>query len=548
MRSFIVLRVFLTSVFVLHKSLVVMCRKPANIILIVADDLGFNDVGFHGSEIYTPNLNLLARTGVVLENYYVSSSCTPSRSQLLTGRYGIHTGQRRNIQPMQPSCLSLDEVTIAQKLKAQRYKTHMVGKWHLGHYKVECTPTKRGFDSFTGILLGSGDHFRYYKKKRYRGLRHYGYDFWRNETVSRSEGIFREYSTNLYRDEAIRIISNHNPKDPLFLYLAFQAPHGPLQVPRKWLYVNSLIPNKDRRYLAGMVSALDSAVGDLVSKLKSHGLWDNTVLVFTTDNGGQILNGASNWPLRGSKGTFWEGGVRGVGFVNSPLIEYPGRKRHQLMHVSDWFPTFMHLSHGNMSGTKPLDGVNQWDMISRDSRARRREVLIGLLTAKVSLNIKAKRLHAACQKFYPKNLKKACMRKDGFWRRTCKVRNDMCVTYNGKKWCNRAAIRSGKWKLLVGIQKPGNWVQTAIRGGRTLCATEFDNSKRIQLYNIRRDPNETRDLAQRYPKKVNWLMAKLERYRKSSVPERWRAKDIRGSPLYNRGVWGPWKTSEETMA
>jgi arylsulfatase A-like enzyme len=534
-------RVLLYFYFVILNPLLAASSRPPNIILIVADDLGFNDVGFHGSEIFTPNLDKLAKTGVTLENYYVSPSCTPSRSQLLTGRYGIHTGQIRNIQSMQQSCLRLDEVTIAEKLKARNYRTHMVGKWHLGHCMTECTPTHRGFDSFFGILLGSGDHFRYYKKQTVKGVTHLGYDFWQNNTVSRAEGLTRIYSTTTYRNQALRIISTHDPRHPLFLYLSFQAPHSPLQVPREWLKQNSGITNWKRRYIAGMVTAVDSAVGVLVESLKSRGLWENTVLVFTTDNGGQIMNGASNWPLRGGKGSFWEGGVRGVGFVNSRLIKRPGRKSHRLMHVSDWFPTFVHLSQGDLNGTKPLDGVNQWDAISRNTPSPRKDVLIGISHA-IDRSLDKRRISAECRRYIPKELR-ACGRKKlfKFPKKCAKKEDDSCLTYKGSKWCQRAAIRRGKWKLLVGIQKPGNWVRGL--GVKPYCSSRYENEKRLQLFNIRSDPRETDDLSQRYPKIVAKLMAKLENYRRHSVPE-WRSPiDIMGSPKYNGGVWGPWMTA-----
>ena len=542
-------RLLLCFYFVILNPLPAKSNKPANIVLIVADDLGYNDVGFHGSEIYTPNLDDLARTGVVLEDYYVSHSCTPSRSQLLTGRYGIHTGQIRNIRPLQPSCLRLDEVTIAQKLKERNYRTHMVGKWHLGHSRIECTPTHRGFDSFYGILLGSSDHFRYIKREKIDGSYHYGYDFWRNNTVSRAEGSSAMYSTTAYSNEALRIISAHDPKYPLFMYLSFQAPHGPLQVPSTWRERNNGITDSKRQYIAGMVTAVDEAVGELVKSLRSRGLWENTVLVFTTDNGGQIMTGGSNWPLRGGKGSFWEGGVKGVGLVNSPLIARPGRRSQKLMHVSDWFPTFVHLSQGDLNGTKPLDGVNQWDTISNDAGTQRKEILLGILSGKAVSKINKGRLSKECHEYIPKILTR-CKKNNVFeFRKKCKARKKKnCFTYNGSKWCDRAAIRRGKWKLLVGIQKPGNWIPPAGSGARKYCSSLYENERYLQLFDIKRDPSETTDMARRNPKKVAKLMAKLGKYKRRSVPEWFLPGDIRGSPKYNGGVWGPWMSSKLTMA
>ena len=533
------LRLLLRFFVMILNPLLTGSSTPPNIILVVADDLGYNDVGFHGSEIFTPNLDKLAKTGVILENYYVSPSCTPSRSQLLTGRYGIHTGQIHNIRPLEPSCLSLDEVTVAEKLKGRNYRTHMVGKWHLGHCAYECTPTYRGFDSFLGILLGSGDHFEYSKRSRLKteDEYHFGYDFWRNNTYAWAERLSKTYSTTMYRNEALRIISTHDPKYPLFMYLSFQAPHAPMQVTREWLEQNGGITDVKRRYVAGMVTALDAAVGELVNSLKSRGLWENTVLVFTTDNGGQIKNGASNWPLRGGKGSYWEGGVRGVAFVNSPLIKKPGRRSRKLMHVSDWFPTFVHLSGGDLNGTKRLDGVNQWETISRNVPSPRKEVLIGISTL-TDLTLDRRRVNQKCRRYIPKLLRSCKNTK--YPRRCLAKKGDFCFTYKGSRWCERAVIRRGKWKLLVGTQKPGNWVPARGSGKSTYCSSLYENSKVLQLFNIRKDPSETMELSQIYPQKVARLMAKLETYRKHSVREMKLPEDIRGSPRYNRGIWGPW--------
>ena len=518
----------------LIKSPYVTPDSPPNIILIVADDLGYNDVGFHGSDIHTPNLNELARNGVILENYYVQPSCSPSRSQLLTGRYGIRTGLRLgNIQPLQPLCLPLDEVTIAQKLKERNYKTHMLGKWHLGHCRKECTPTYRGFDSFYGIHLGSGDHYRHDKQS--------GYDFWRNENVSWTEGSRGSYSTTLYRNEALKIISKHDLRRPLFMYLSFQAPHGPLQVPWRWFQRYRFQGNWKRRIFAGMVTALDSAVGDLVQSLRKRGLWENTVLVFTTDNGGQTMSGGNNWPLRGGKGSLWEGGVRGVGFVHSPLINRPGRVSRRLMHISDWFPTLVRLSRGNLNGSKPLDGFDQWESITKNKASPRKEILHSIKPGYYSFS--NWKFNPICRGYLPKKsfyCKPRWLVKRRKW---CpRKRSGVCFRYKNGLWCDSAAIRVGKWKLLVGLQKPGNWEAVPNSGEDTVCSTLSQNKELIHLYDMKKDPLETTNLFWKYPKKVSHLMARLEEHRRSSVPKLRAKNDYRGNPQLNNGVWGPWLT------
>ncbi|XP_061879098.1 arylsulfatase I-like [Entelurus aequoreus] len=347
--------------------------KQPHIIFILIDDQGFNDIGYHNPAIQTPTLDKLAAEGVKLENYYVQPICTPSRSQLLTGRYQIHTGlQHSIIRPRQPSCLPLHMDTLPERLRQAGYATHMVGKWHLGFYRKACLPTRKGFDTFFGSLTGSVDYYSYGSCD---GPGLCGYDLHDNEDVA--WGQEGKYSTTLFTQRARKILERHDPNErPLFLLLSLQAVHTPLQPPKSYIYPYRHMANVARRKFAAMVSTVDEAVRNVTYALRKYGFYRNSVIVYSTDNGAQPFTGGSNWPLRGRKGTYWEGGVRGVAFVHSPLLRRRRRVSKALLHITDWFPTLVGLAGGNIS--QSLDGYDVWSAISEGKESPRQEILLNI--------------------------------------------------------------------------------------------------------------------------------------------------------------------------
>jgi len=463
--------------------------KQPHIIFVVADDLGWTDVGVHSSEIKTPNIDRLMETGVNLDQYYVQYQCSPSRAAFLSGRYPINTGlQHGVIMPCENVGLSRQHPLISNALKSAGYRTAMVGKWHLGMHKWSYTPVQRGFQSFFGLLNGKMDYFKHtlpWKGKQYR-------DLWRNTTPVREDG---KYATFLFVNETEKVLKMSSPEKPLFLYLAFTAPHHPHQAPAEYLAKYKGIKDHKRQVHAAMMTALDDAMGDVETLLKRYGYWDNTVLVFTSDNGGSPFDGGLNWPLRGGKFTLFEGGLRVVGFVNSPLLpQGRNRKAKALIHAVDWYPTFVRLATGKAPKKNWLDGVNQWETIMKAAKkGPRKEILYNI---------------------------------DPLMER---------------KGVASGAIRVGKYKLIVGDACRGNkhcgWMTPARR------LTGAKRPASVLLYNLKTDPNERRNIAKRNPKIVAKLKKRLAKHAKTMVkPLRKKNTkiDSRCNPKNNGGIWKPW--------
>ncbi|XP_074604994.1 arylsulfatase B-like [Brevipalpus obovatus] len=322
-------------------------NKP-NIIIFLADDLGWDDVSFHGSkQIRTPNIDRLAREGVVLNNYYTGPLCTPSRGSLLSGYHPIHSGtQHWVILPQEPRGLPLNFTLLPEYLRDYDYANHIVGKWHLGSHRRYYTPTYRGFDSHVGYFNGGND---YYDHTTLSSSLAWGIDFRRNLNLNtNASGI---YSTHYYTDEALKIIENH-PKhnQPLFLYMAYQSVHtgntySPLQAPKEYIDRFPNINHRKRKIFAGMLSAMDDSIGIIMESLQHHDMLQNSIICFMSDNGGPangfMGNFASNWPLRGVKDTLWEGGVRVPALIWSPVLKKKSYVFQGLFHVSDWLPTLL---------------------------------------------------------------------------------------------------------------------------------------------------------------------------------------------------------------
>lgn len=493
-------------------------RQPSpdrpNVIVILADDYGFNDIGYHArqhdSDMKTPFLDKLAAEGIKLENYYVQPICSPTRSQLLSGRYQIHTGlQHGVIAPPQPRGLPLDNIILPEQLRHCGYDTHMVGKWHLGFFKSEYLPWNRGFNSFFGFLNGGEDYYSHYKCY----LDQCGVDMWSSETgpVNNTWG---EYSAHLFARKAIEAIDKRNRKKPFFLYLAYQSVHSPMEVPENYIKPFQHIKNHKRKLYAGMVSALDESVMNVTTHLERAGLMNNTIIIFSTDNGGQTLAGGNNWPLRGRKNTLWEGGVRGVGFMHGKPLGKQGVTYNGLLHVSDWFPTILGVTNcPKLNSSLSLDGFNQWKNIVKQKPSLRKEILHNI------------------DRMYSIPNSTNCFFTNTNLTKSETEKFDISI---------HAAIRSGPWKLLTGDPGYSQWVKPPESVMDQAEIVESSRVEGVQLFHIDTDPYERKNLALKFPDVVNYLLQRLSKYQASEVPQWCPAIDRMANPKYHGGFWGPW--------
>ncbi|MBL1174773.1 MAG: arylsulfatase [Pantanalinema sp. GBBB05] len=419
--------------------------KPVrpHILYIMSDDQGWKDVGFHGSDIKTPNLDRLAQTGARLEQYYAHPMCTPSRAALLTGRYPHRYGLQTAVIPSAGTYgLATDEWLLPQALKEVGYKTAIVGKWHLGHADRKYWPRQRGFDYQYGPILGEIDYFTH--------SAHGTVDWYRNNQIVKEEG----YATSLLGQDAAQLIQSHDPNTPLFLYLAFTAPHAPYQAPPEYLDRYKSISDPNRRAYAAMITAMDDQIGQVLAALDKRGMRDNTLIVFQSDNGGprsakvtgevDTSGGtipADNGPYRDGKASLFEGGTRVVALANWSKYIKPGSVVNQPMHIVDWYPTLTSLAGAKSNPNKPVDGLNVWPALIGGKIAIRNEIVYGI---------------------------------EPF----------------------RAALRQGDWKLV--------W--------RTILPSQ------VQLFNLAKDPSEQTNLADQQPERVAKLKQQIEEMSRDAVP------------------------------
>ena len=352
-----------------------------NILIILADDLGWNDVSYHGSEIKTPNIDKLISLGVELDRFYVQPTCSPTRAELMTGKSAMKLGITRPISKNQKLGLGLEEKILPQYLKELNYSTYLLGKWHLGSYIPDYFPTRRGFDYFYGYLTGGIGYWDH--------IHGGGHDWQRNEVGLREDG----YVTQLIKNDTLKIIDNHDFTNPIFLNVNFGAPHIPNEAPEESVLKFSYIENETRRIHAAMVHEMDNAIGEIIAALEKENVLKNTIVMFASDNGGltpdvklnpsflsipkkigvcdtknrfgikifqwiceNYSGGSSNKPLPEGKMSVSEGGIR-----VPAVIWWPGKfensKSENFITMMDVLPTILDLI--SYKNEIEVDGVSR---------------------------------------------------------------------------------------------------------------------------------------------------------------------------------------------
>lgn len=529
------------------------CAQPPNIIYIVADDLGWNDVSFHGSDqIPTPNIDALAYQGVILNSHYVQPVCTPSRSALLSGRYPIHLGmQGAPMYSAEPRGLPLVKI-LPQYLKDLGYINRMVGKWHLGFYKSEYTPTFRGFDSHLGYWTGALSYYDHITQERNdNGVILSGHAFRRNMTsVWDLDG---QYSTDVFTTEAVNVISNHDRKKPLFLYLCHSAVHTGnmgkwLEAPQSEIDKFRYIPEPNRRTYAAMVSKLDESVGQIMSALQKNIMLENSIVIFVSDNGapstGIFQNWGSNYPLRGIKDTLWEGGVRGVALVWSPLIKQPNRVSNELMHITDWLPTLYSTAGGNVSDLpENLDGKDQWDSISNNKKSARNDLLLNIDEVKKTAAFRAGRWKLSFGTYGTNGSYDTYLGVSGS-ESVNPAYNIEAIT-TSPVWKAISSLRTRKHKTLTQNEIMQLRLQATLKCSNSLQkpVTNCNPSQIRQpcLFDIVSDPCETRDIASTNEGVARELYRQLLEFKQTLVKQINKPRDIIGAnPAKFNNTWSPW--------
>eukprot|EP01090_Pellita_catalonica_P001971 TRINITY_DN11665_c0_g1_i1.p1 TRINITY_DN11665_c0_g1~~TRINITY_DN11665_c0_g1_i1.p1 ORF type:complete len:534 (-),score=84.01 TRINITY_DN11665_c0_g1_i1:340-1773(-) len=473
--------------------------------------MGWTDVGYRNdSGVNTPILDSLAADGILLDRYYVQPVCSPSRAALMQGRYPFKTGMQHynTIMPTSFAAMPMEQPTMAELFLSAGYKTVAIGKWHLGYAYWKNTPTGRGFESHEGYFQGEVDYYT----KKFMVPHEFlpiidviGLDWWRNRTaVWTQEGIYNKILYDKFMNDALDAYAPSS-QSPLFLYYAHQDVHVPLDRPsEEWFKNCSHIKDTKRNIYCAMLAAVDNSLELLVNKLKAKGMWDDTILIVTTDNGGMPdapgafpASAGVNYPLRAGKGTVFEGGVRAIGFVQGGKNVIPASARgttiqNELIHMVDWLPTLVNMS-GNVNAPNNIDGEDLWDVLVNGAKVARSSIPLNL-----NYNVS-----------YP----------DGGY---------------------QASVMTKEWKLIYEkvsgvVLNYDGWFPPP--PGKPIPATP--NPSGTWLFNLKDDPNEHHNVYDQNPAVVAQLHAIMTGYMKDYMHPQPNDFHVEGLPWWFDGSWAP---------
>jgi arylsulfatase A-like enzyme len=369
-----VIRQFFASLLLLAICSSTRAATRPNIILILADDLGYGDLAcFGGSDIPTPRIDSIAKAGVRFTQAYAYPTCSPTRAALMTGRYAEHFGVSSALMGDDAPQFK-SATTIAQLLHDKAgYATGLVGKWHLG-YSDEVNPIRKGFEEFFGFRGGKIDNFAHTDTAQKGPTPEGKHDLWEGEKEIHRDG----YTTDLFTARSRKFIRDHAQKGPFFLYVAYNSPHyakkGVWQAPEKYLArFNAVGKTQGRDVYRAMVACLDDGVGEILDELKAQNLEKNTLVIFMSDNGAE--KPGSNQPLTGFKHTYSEGGVRVPWLARWPGVIPPGVVRDDVVHVTDIAPTLLAVVGITPPKKAKFDGMNVWQAFTNGPAIEGRKIL-----------------------------------------------------------------------------------------------------------------------------------------------------------------------------
>ena len=485
---------------ILFCSCILAVNSKPHIVFVLVDDWGWANVGYHqdtqSNEVSTSNIDSLVQEGLELDQHYASSGCSPSRCSLLSGRLPIHVNDRnRNIalhnsaDPVSGySGIPRKMTTLGTKMKQGGYATHVVGKWNVGMATNDHTPEGRGFDSSLIYFSSSND---YYTQQQGTCNGKDIVDLWDSGRPARQlNGT--GYEEGIFRDRILGIITNHSLSTPLFLYYAPHIVHEPFQVPDSYLTRLNFIDNDNRKSYMAMVNYFDDVIGEMVNALKVRGMWSNTLIVISSDNGG-YLSGANNYPLKGTKGSDWQGGVRVNAFVSGGFLPAAmrGKKTEGYIHLADWYATFSGLAGVDptdqlaaSAGLPGIDSLDVWPLISGQS--------------------------------------------------STSPRTDIPISNN--------ALISGDYKILTGTIPQAGWTEENHPTSNRVKLPDQSCGRKGCLYNIKDDPEERNNLASTIPDVLRSMRGKLQGYQATLFnPNRGSISDAACDAALGvyQGFWGP---------